>query len=105
MDDPSSRESAAQRMPGKKLVFDQTYMKPISCKEAVDYILRNEERKLSLLQKLSLWRHFAVCSLCRVFSRQNSLVNHAMKQRQGAVTTLSEEEKKKIIQNVLDKTD
>lgn len=80
-------------------------MKSISCKEAVDYILKKEEGKLSLLQKLSLWRHFAVCNLCRIFSRQNNLMNQAMRQRMGNVTPLSDEEKKKITQNVLEKKD
>lgn len=80
-------------------------MKSISCKEAVDYILKKEERKLSLLQRLSLWRHLAICSLCRIFSLQNDVVNEVMKQRQRTVVPLSEEEKEKIIQNVLEKKD
>lgn len=76
-------------------------MKSISCKEAVGYILKKEEGKLSLLQKLSLWRHFTVCSLCGMFSHQNDLMNEGMKHRQGNVTSLSESEKEKIIQNIL----
>ncbi|HEY3403706.1 MAG TPA: hypothetical protein VGK59_09985 [Ohtaekwangia sp.] len=76
-------------------------MKPISCKEAVDYILKKEEGKLSLLQRLSLWRHLATCSLCRIFAAQNALINRALKKRQQHVLPLSEDEKDKIIQSVL----
>lgn len=76
-------------------------MKSISCKEAVNYILRKEERKLSFLQKLSLWRHLAICSLCRIFALQNDLINQAMKRRQEKVQPLTNEEKEEIIQNVL----
>jgi predicted anti-sigma-YlaC factor YlaD len=77
-------------------------MKTISCKEAVNYILKKEERKLSLLQRMSLWRHLAICSLCRIFSVQNAMLNEAMKQRAGKALTLTEDEKEQIIQNVLD---
>lgn len=89
-------------MPRKKLVFDQTPMKSISCKEAVDYILKREERKLSFLQRLSLWRHLAICSLCRIFTAQNTLINQALKKRQKRVMPLSHVEKEKIIQHILD---
>ena len=105
MDTTPSRKSTAKRMSGKKLVFDQTIMRRISCKEAVDYILKEEEGKLTVLQKLNLWRHFTICSLCRIFYRQNKLVNQTLRQRQDAVMPLSEDEKKNIIQNVLDKKD
>lgn len=77
-------------------------MKTISCKEAVHHILQREEGKLSLRNRLSLWRHLAICSLCRIFSVQNDLMNKAMKQRQGHQLTLTEAEKEKIIRNVLD---
>ena len=43
----------------------------ISCKEAVDYVSKNEEGKLTFRQKLQLWRHTAVCSLCKLFFKQN----------------------------------
>ena len=89
-------------MSGKKLAFDQKHMKSISCKEAVSFILRKEEGKLSFRERLSLWRHLTICSLCRIFSVQNNLMNRAMKVRQGNQLTLTEAEKEKIISNVLD---
>lgn len=76
-------------------------MKSISCKEAVNFILRKEEGKLSFRERLSLWRHLTICSLCRIFSVQSDLINQAMKERQARHFTLSDEEKETIIQNVL----
>lgn len=77
-------------------------MKSISCKEAVDYIIKKEEGKLSLLQRISLWRHLAICSLCRIFSIQNDWINGGMKRQNNRHLTLTVDEKEKIIQNVLD---
>jgi hypothetical protein len=76
-------------------------MKPISCKEAVEFMLRKEEGKLSFQKRVSLWRHLAICSLCRIFSVQNNLLNQAMKQRKEKPFKLSEAEKEKIIHNIL----
>ena len=77
-------------------------MKTISCTEAVDFILKNEEAKLSLMNRLRLWRHLTLCSLCRIFSKQNKLMNKAMKHRHETRFTLTREEKEKIIHNVMD---
>lgn len=77
-------------------------MNMISCKEAVTLILKREEGKISVVQRFSLWRHFAICSLCKIFSKQNKFINHAMKQRSLTKFTLTEKEKHDIINNVLD---
>ena len=77
-------------------------MKSISCKDAVTLILQKEEGKLSLWSKMKLWRHLAICSLCRIFAIQNNLLNEGMKERQGKQLALSDEEKEKIIQNILE---
>lgn len=44
----------------------------ITCKKAVDLISKKEEGKLTPWQRVQLWNHLAVCSLCRNFSRQTS---------------------------------
>ncbi len=46
----------------------------ITCKQAVDYISKKEEGKLSINQRLQLWKHLSICSLCKTFSRQNKLI-------------------------------
>jgi hypothetical protein len=43
----------------------------ISCKQAVDYISKKEEGKVTVWQKYQLWRHLAVCYLCKRFEKQN----------------------------------
>lgn len=78
-------------------------MKTISCKDAVHFILKKEEQKLSFVERISLWRHLAVCSLCRIFSKQNSIMNDAMKERKMKQASLTEEEKENIIRNILDR--
>ncbi|HEY0653622.1 MAG TPA: hypothetical protein VGD65_10870 [Chryseosolibacter sp.] len=77
-------------------------MKTISCKEAVHFILRQEEGKLSLLERISLWRHLAICSLCKIFSSQNKEINAALKIRKKKQYALTHEEKERIIQTILD---
>jgi hypothetical protein len=52
-------------------------MKHITCKQAVDYISKKEEGKLSAAQRVNLWRHLAVCSLCRIFNQQNKIIAKA----------------------------
>jgi predicted anti-sigma-YlaC factor YlaD len=72
----------------------------ITCKKAVDYISKKEEGKLSSWQRVQLWRHLAVCSLCRTFANQNSTIG-AMFSRHGEHHHLTEDEKKQMINNVL----
>ena len=72
----------------------------ITCKQAVNYILKKEERKLSAVQRFRLWRHIAGCSLCRIFSIQNKLLTKAYQLQEDEITTLSQKEKEKIIEAV-----
>lgn len=77
-------------------------MKNISCKEAVDLILRKEEGKISLLSSVKLQYHLTVCRLCRTFLKQNSLINrHVRKRNQTMKYRLSDEDKESIIHNAL----
>lgn len=77
-------------------------MKSISCKEAVHLILKREEGKLSLSARISLWRHFAICSLCKIFAAQNKMINASIKEQAKETGKLSAEEKEAIIQNILE---
>lgn len=71
----------------------------ISCKQAVDYISKKEEGKLSAAQRFRLWQHLAGCSLCRRFSAQNKLIIQTLK---GMDThPLSAAEKEDIVRNTL----
>ena len=71
----------------------------ITCKQAVDFISKKEEHRLSPRQRFELWKHLAVCSLCRQFSRQNRLLIDALKQADKDRTEkLSEADKNAIKQ-------
>ncbi len=72
----------------------------ITCKQAVDYISKKEEGKLSQWQRFALWKHLAACSLCRIFSAQNRVIRNAVKKETGR--NLTESEKETIIQKLND---
>lgn len=72
----------------------------ITCKQAVDYISKKEDGKLSPTKRFRLWRHLAVCSICRIFSQQNKIISKAFSTQQ-IDKGLSDTEKEIIIQSVL----
>ena len=76
----------------------------ITCKQAVDYISRKEEGKLSATQRFRLWQHLAGCSLCRIFSVQNKVIAKAYQLQEKVQRQLSSTEKQKIIEAVLSDT-
>lgn len=74
----------------------------ITCKQAVDYISKKEENKLSVLQTVKLRYHLAICSLCKIFSQQNALIIKAFKNIEAQEEfVLPEEKKEEIIEAVL----
>ena len=72
----------------------------ITCKQAVDYISKKEEGKLSATQRFALWRHLAICSLCRMFSAQNKTIIKAMRRQGDGEASLTQEEKESMIKNI-----
>lgn len=46
----------------------------ISCKEATYLTSKLEEGKLSFSEKVKLKLHFALCSVCKIFSLQNKYI-------------------------------
>lgn len=71
----------------------------ISCKQAVDYISKKEEGKLSTTQRFRLWQHLAACPLCRRYSAQNKLIIQALKRIE--TLDLSVAEKEAIVRKIL----
>jgi predicted metal-binding protein len=64
----------------------------ISCKQAVNFISKKEEGKISSGQRFALWHHLGECSLCRVFSVQNKIIGQAMVRQETRDLTISEKE-------------
>lgn len=79
-------------------------MQNISCRKAVDLILKKEEQKLTARQRFQLWKHLSVCSLCRIFSKQNQVIISEMK-KGSEQNALSEAEKEKLIETALKSVD
>ena len=75
----------------------------ITCKQAVHYISKKEEGKLSAAQRFALWRHLAICSLCRLFSQQNKTIVKALKEVHDSGPALKLEDKEEMIKNILEK--
>ena len=73
----------------------------ITCRQAVDYISKKEEGKLSATQRFALWRHLAICSLCRMFSAQNKMMIKAMQHQDDNNAQLTPEEKESMVSNIL----
>lgn len=46
----------------------------ITCKQATDMVSKKEEGKLSFLNKIQLWFHLFICTVCKLFYRQNELI-------------------------------
>ena len=75
----------------------------ITCKKAVDYIAKKEEGKISTLQTIKMWKHLAVCSLCRRFYKQNELIISLFKiNLEVDSEKLSQTDKNKILQALAD---
>lgn len=73
----------------------------ITCRQAVDYISKKEEGKLSATQRFALWRHLAICSLCRMFSAQNKMMIKAMQHQDDNNAQLTPEEKESMVSNIM----
>ncbi|HWB24470.1 MAG TPA: hypothetical protein VG738_03275 [Chitinophagaceae bacterium] len=70
----------------------------ITCKQATEFIVKREEGKLSLKNRVLLWLHFGVCSFCKLFSKQSRLIGKNAKHiHQHLTETLTPEEKEKIV--------
>ncbi|MDZ7813208.1 MAG: zf-HC2 domain-containing protein [Ideonella sp.] len=54
-------------------------MKPLlSCREAASLLLRVNDVPISLIQKLRMRLHLAICGACTNFSKQVKVMNGAM---------------------------
>ena len=76
----------------------------ISCKQAVDFISKREEGKLSASQRFALWQHLAICRFCRAFNKQNKLLASIFKRRSADIAGETSVNKEAIIE-ALEKAD
>lgn len=74
----------------------------ITCKQAVDYISKKEEGLLSPTMRFRLWKHLAICSLCRIFSSQNKTMIKAFDQEDHETNGFTSQEKELMVKTVLE---
>ncbi len=77
----------------------------ITCKQAVDYISKKEEAKLTLRQSVQLKYHLAICRFCKSFERQNKLLASVFKRRSAATLDNSKTVDKKAIIKALEEAE
>ena len=76
----------------------------ITCKQSTEWVIKKEYKKLSVKENLQLLSHMAVCSFCRLFQKQNSLISKALyKSESGEIFHLTSEEKKDLLHSVQNK--
>ena len=70
----------------------------IDCKTAVVYISKKEEGKLNFIQKYHLFRHLAICYICKRFEKQNREITTIFKSSASKeIDTLKQSDKEVII--------
>ena len=74
----------------------------ISCKTAVDYISKKEEGKLNFIQKYHLFRHLAICYICKRFEKQNKLITSIFRSKPNSESAILKQSDKEEMINVLE---
>lgn len=74
----------------------------ITCLEATQLIVRQEDKMLSLNSHIKLWIHLLLCKWCRLFKLQNAVINHHIPSIKTS-ETLTESEKSEIQKNLTKK--
>ncbi len=79
----------------------------ISCKQSTEWVIKKEHKKLSIKENLQLLSHMAICSFCRLFQKQSSVINKALSKNESKeIFHLTSEEKKALklsVQNKINK--
>jgi len=76
----------------------------ISCKKSTELVIQKEEGRLSANQRFQLFLHMDICSFCRLFAKQSSIINKAFHKNANQENLhLTDEEKDEMINNVKNK--
>ena len=76
----------------------------ISCKHATFLISKQQETKLSLINKMQLMWHLAICNVCKLYKKQTAYFLQKIKNSRTEDTKLSQTAKdkiKKIVEQVI----
>ncbi len=73
----------------------------LNCKEATELVLKSEEENIGLKNRMNLWFHLMMCSLCKLFAIQSMQITKAAKLIQHNETiSLSNNDKKTIVEKL-----
>jgi hypothetical protein len=72
----------------------------MNCKEATALSVRRAEEKISVADQLRLKLHLFLCSYCKIFDRQNKLINILLQNRSNN-KPLSTEEKEVLKSTII----
>ncbi len=69
-----------------------------TCRQSTEWVIKKENNELSVKENLQLLSHMAICSFCRLFARQNTLINKSLhKNERMEALRLTSEDKKELI--------
>ncbi len=71
----------------------------INCKAATQMISKREEKRLGMIERLQLQLHLMICSLCKLFAKQNeTIIKSITELEKKSAASLTESEKQQIIE-------
>ncbi len=74
-----------------------------NCRQSTEWVIKKEDGHLSVKENLQLLSHLAICSFCRLFTRQSLLINKAYKSKNIEVFHLTAKEKEELLRSVQNK--
>ncbi len=76
----------------------------ITCKQSTEWVIKKEFEKISVKENFDLASHMEVCTFCRLFQEQNSIISEALvKGGRRELFQLTLEEKIKLFHSVQNK--
>ncbi len=76
----------------------------ITCKQSTEWVVKKEYKKLSVKENLQLLSHMAICSFCRLFESQSSLITKALyTSKSKALFQLTTKEKTDLLNSIQNK--
>lgn len=74
----------------------------ITCNQATEMMAKKEEGKISLTNRVRLWYHLFICTMCRLYKKQDAFIvkhMHTVDDKAPDIS-LSEEDKKAMIEKL-----
>ncbi|MCU0439965.1 MAG: hypothetical protein MUC49_18930 [Raineya sp.] len=76
----------------------------LTCKKATELVEKKQNKRISFVENIQLKLHIWICKACAIYEKQSKIIQsflHKISSNQ-ATQKLSEESKKKILENLKD---